>query len=116
MVREACDGLISAVKFRLQARNAMGHSCWSAWSESSTRGTENARFHAGGTDNPEHQNPDNPECLEVESPNLNALGIHFTCFTGTKGTNADVQSRAAQPQRARYSVYLLYWYKKKYKY
>ena len=78
MVREACDGLTSAVKFRLQARNAMGHSCWSAWSESSTRGTENARFHAGGCDNPEHQNPENPECLEVEPPNLNALGIHFT--------------------------------------
>lgn len=33
VVRSACEGLISAVKFRMQARNAMGHSQWSAWSE-----------------------------------------------------------------------------------
>jgi len=97
VVREACDGLISAVKFRLQARNAMGYSCWSEWSESSTRGTENARFHADGSDNAEHQNPENPEFLEVEPPN--ALGIQFTCFTGTKVQIR--QRRAPKPAKPR---------------
>jgi len=42
VVRQMCDGQLSAVKFRVQARNAMGYSQWSAWSET-----------PGGSENPE---------------------------------------------------------------
>jgi hypothetical protein len=38
-------------------------------------------------------------------------GTHFTCFTGTKVQILSLFGRQRPPGAARYSLYLLYWYK-----